>query len=370
MELAVRNDSSRPEPKKQDRQHQHGKIAISCGGGRRNHTVKPADDRRSGDEAQHAAETAHDENEEGAQNVVESHEWLHWRERRDHDPAETCKAGADNESTGCQLANRNALSLRELGVADHRADPAASAATAVPDHQPGDDRQRDGYQHQSIDRVFGAEKVHRAGKRDGNAAKAEAEYALRDLAQQQAKAPGGHQRVERPAVERPDHDPLDRPADDAANRERQRQSDEVWPLPGLDEIGAIGAYHDEFPVRDVEYAQQTENDGETEGENGKRADSIEDVDRLRDDQRIHSRTSSRTANRRQALHSSPLLTFSKVLMMSNSVPLQMARYSVLSTCRPCMVTVPAAVAKLRPSDAAMHLLASVPPALVASACAQ
>src|SRR5262252_1003556 len=116
--------------------------------------------------------------------------------------------------------------------------------------------------------------------------------------------------------------------------------------------------------------RQAEEDGETEGENSRRVEGIEDVDRLSDDQRIHSRTSSRTANRRQALHSSPLLTFSKVLMMSNSVPLQVARYSVLSTWRPCMVTVPAAVAKLRPSDAAMHLLASVPPALVASAWAQ
>ena len=152
-----------------------------------------------------------------------------------------------------------------------------------------DDRERNGDQQQTIDRIFGAEQLDRAGQRNVHALIAEPENRFGDLAQQQAQAPGRHQRVERPAVERTDHDPLDRKTEDRAHRQRQRQRGEIGPAAGLRHVGAIGADHDEFAMRDIEHAEQAEDHSKPERENRKRGDAVENVDRLGDDQRIHLR---------------------------------------------------------------------------------
>jgi hypothetical protein len=217
------------------------------------------------------------------------HERLHRHERRNHDAAEPGKAGAGDESPGRKPAHGNTLRLCELGIAHHRADAAAGAALPVPDYERCDDRERNGDQQQTIDRIFGAEELDRSGQRNVHAVIAEPENRFGDLAQQQAQAPGRHQRVERAAVERTDHDPLDRETEDRAHRQRQGQRGKIGPAAGLRHVGAIGADHDEFAMRDIEHAEQAEDHSEPECQNRQPGDAVENVDRLSDDQRIHLR---------------------------------------------------------------------------------
>src|SRR5271156_3302364 len=285
--LAARNDPSRPQPEEQNRENQHREVSVGGIGDRRDYAVEAADYGCARQETRHTAESADDEDKESAKHIVEPHEGLHRHQRRNHDTAEAGKAGTHDKGAGRKPPHRNSLRLRKLRIAYHRADTAAGAAAPVPDDERGYDHERDRYQQQPIDRIFGTEKLDGTRKWNVEAAKSEAEHRLRHLSQQQAKSPGRYQRVERAPVERSDHDPFDRGAKKSAHNERQRQSRQIGPAPGLRDVGAIGADHDELAVRDVEHTEQPEDHGKAKHQNGKSADGVDDVDRLGDDQRIH-----------------------------------------------------------------------------------
>jgi hypothetical protein len=129
--------------------------------------------------------------------------------------------------------------------------------------------------------------MHGAGQRNVHRTIAQAEDRFRDLAQQQTQAPGGNQRIEGPAVERPDHDPFDHEAKDRTGHDRERDGRQVRKAAGLRHVRAISADHDEFAVRDIEHAKQAENHRKPERKHCQRGDAVKNVDRLGDDQRVH-----------------------------------------------------------------------------------
>ena len=78
------------------------------------------------------------------------------------------------------------------------------------------------------------------------------------LGRDQADAPGGDDRVDRPVVEPPDDQPLERHADEPGGErargdgERQRQAG------ARGEDGGVGAAHDELAMREVDDAHHAE----------------------------------------------------------------------------------------------------------------
>jgi hypothetical protein len=100
------------------------------------------------------------------------------------------------------------------------------------------------------------------------------------LDQHQADAPGGEQRLERPAVEPADHRALEEHADRAGDQEGGRNGGEQVPVEEagpaekiLHDIGRVRADHDQLAVRHVDHAHQAVSDGEAErGEQQDRAE--------------------------------------------------------------------------------------------------
>ena len=94
------------------------------------------------------------------------------------------------------------------------------------------------------------------------------------LLQDQRDAPGGEQRLERPAVEEADHRPLDDDADAPGDEEGERQGDQQGRVEearkrGADHLlhdeGGVGAEHHHLAMRHVDDAHDAEGDGKADG---------------------------------------------------------------------------------------------------------
>jgi hypothetical protein len=99
------------------------------------------------------------------------------------------------------------------------------------------------------------------------------------LLEDQADAPRQQQRVQRPAVEPPDHQPFQDQPEHAADHERDGQSDRhgLAADQRLHQERGVGAGHDELSVRHVDDAHLAEGEGEAEGgEQQHRADARPD----------------------------------------------------------------------------------------------
>ena len=100
-----------------------------------------------------------------------------------------------------------------------------------------------------------------------------AEHRAHRLHQHQADAPGGEQRLERPAVEPADHAALEHRADQRRGQERDRDRDQHVGVEGagqvraeqvLHHVGRVGADHHQLAVRHVDDAHQAVGDRQAE----------------------------------------------------------------------------------------------------------
>ena len=161
------------------------------------------------------------------------------------------------------------------------------------EQEPGEDREREEDDVEAVPGDGHLAELERARhpRRVADLAVGRAEDRAHRLLQDQADAPGGEQRLERPAVEVAHDAALDGDADAAGDEEGERGGDQQRPVEeaggvGADHLlgdeGGVGAEHDQLAMRHVDDAHHPEGDGEADGgEQQHRAERQAEPDVLR-----------------------------------------------------------------------------------------